>query len=190
MLPGWNMWLKSSFGWSRRGKRSLTSYTGKHQDSASSNSAGKDSCFSSNTKRCIVSISEKKLSVCGRNEKHSGRRRRRPENDSCKRWIVLISRWNSIRMFKKRHDYLIVGVLSLLCCERYSWGGSSSWSLRCKITERLRRSHWGGENNWSRSWSRRGRPEGMRRSKKRGVGRHGCKRSMLRLAPIILVCFW
>lgn len=84
-LPGWNAWLKSSFSWSRRGRPSLTSYTGEHQDSLSPDPAGTDSCFSSDINQCISTILGKKLSVCGRNEKRSGRRRETPENGLCKR---------------------------------------------------------------------------------------------------------
>lgn len=36
MLPGWNVWLKSSFSWSGRGRLSLTSYTGEKQESVNS----------------------------------------------------------------------------------------------------------------------------------------------------------
>lgn len=93
-LPGWNLWLKSSFSWSGRGRLSLTSYTGEHQDPVSPDSAGRDSRFSSNTNQRISSILEKKLNTCGRKENRSGRRRGKPENGSCKRWIGFESKWN------------------------------------------------------------------------------------------------
>ena len=84
-LPGWNAWLKSSFSWSRRGRPSSMSYTGEHQDSLSPDPAGRDSCFSSDINQRISTTLGKKLSVCGRNEKRSGRRREKPENGLCKR---------------------------------------------------------------------------------------------------------
>lgn len=161
MLPGWNVWLKSSFSWSGRERLSLTSYTGgKARFSCGCGSGGLSISFS---------FREEAQHVWEKREAEWERERKARERLMHEVQSILLLKFDS-KIWLQSNSFLI----SFL--ERFSQGGNNSSSWRCKKIVKLRRNPWRDEKNWSRGWSWRESSGSRRRSVMGPVGQPGCKR--------------